>query len=110
MARPKKNINRDEVEKLAMLQCTMSEVASFFDVNVSTISRRFAKEMTKGREKGKMSLRRKQWKLADTNASMAIFLGKNYLDQKDSKEVDANHTFDGSELAKALKEADTSTD
>ena len=35
-----------------------------------------------------MSLRRKQFKLADANASMAIFLGKNYLQQKDSHELD----------------------
>jgi hypothetical protein len=30
-----------------------------------------------------MSLRRAQFKLAETNASMAIFLGKQYLGQKD---------------------------
>lgn len=87
MARPRKQIDKEQVEKLAALQCTMQEVAAFFDVNVSTISRRFAKEMAKGREMGKMSLRRKQWKLADTNASMAIFLGKNYLGQSDMQEI-----------------------
>lgn len=86
MARPKKQIDREQVEKLAALQCTLQEVAAFFDVDASTISRRFAKEMAKGKEMGKMSLRRKQWKLADTNASVAIFLGKNYLNQRDIPE------------------------
>jgi hypothetical protein len=35
-----------------------------------------------------MSLRRKQWKLADKSASMAIFLGKNYLGKRDSIEYE----------------------
>ena len=35
-----------------------------------------------------MSLRRKQWNLAETNASMAIFLGKQFLGQTDK--VDQN--------------------
>ena len=32
---------------------------------------------------GKSSLRRAQFKLAEKNATMAIWLGKQYLDQKD---------------------------
>lgn len=83
MARPRKQIDKEELIKLAALQCTLEEIAAWFDVNKSTISRRFATEIAQGREKGKISLRRKQWKLADNNASMAIFLGKNYLGQKD---------------------------
>ena len=31
---------------------------------------------------GKISLRRMQWRLAETSATMAIFLGKQYLGQK----------------------------
>jgi hypothetical protein len=41
-----------------------------------------------GRERGKVSLRRKQMDLATTNAQMAIHLGKQYLDQTDSKSVE----------------------
>ena len=51
------------------------------------------------REIGKISLRRKQWKLAEKNATMAIFLGKQYLGQRDYSEVevkaDINNPFDG---------------
>lgn len=36
---------------------------------------------------GKISLRRAQFKLAEKSAAMAIFLGKNYLGQRDSFEV-----------------------
>jgi hypothetical protein len=36
---------------------------------------------------GKSSLRRAQWKLAEKNASMAIWLGKQYLGQRDIVEL-----------------------
>jgi hypothetical protein len=38
-------------------------------------------------EGGKASLRRRQWELAQKNTAMAIFLGKQYLGQRDSYEV-----------------------
>ena len=87
MARPKKEINVKQVEKLAALQCTLKEIASFFDVDESTISRRFAREMAKGKESGKISLRRNQFNLSKTNAAVCIFLGKNYLGQSDRQEI-----------------------
>lgn len=36
---------------------------------------------------GKISLRRSQWRLAEKNASMAIWLGKQYLGQRDVVEL-----------------------
>ena len=110
MARPKNQINPKEVEKLAALMCTQEEIASFFDVNVSTISRRFAKEIEKGRERGKISIRRKQLRLADKNASMAIFLGKNYLGQSDSQEIKIDNVEEYfATIVDAIKELDTKT-
>jgi hypothetical protein len=41
-----------------------------------------------GQGQGKISLRRIQWKLAKTNAAMAIFLGKQLLGQKDQYGLD----------------------
>lgn len=38
------------------------------------------------REMGKISLRRSQFRLAEKNANMAIWLGKQYLNQKDKIE------------------------
>ena len=53
-----------------------------------------------------MSLRRKQWNLAESNASMAIFLGKNYLNQRDQQSI--GFSFDKKEeddpITAALKE------
>ena len=81
--RPKAKIDPKQVIKLAQLQCTYEEVAAFFDVNKSTISRSYATEMDKGREIGKMSLRRNQFNLTKTNATMCIWLGKQYLGQRE---------------------------
>lgn len=40
---------------------------------------------------GKASLRRTQFRLSEKSAAMAIWLGKVYLDQKDTQEV--KHTY-----------------
>ena len=87
--RPKKEIDYTAVEKLANIQCTQDEIASFLGVSTRTLQRdeQFMELFNKGRENGKMSLRRIQWKHAEKSASMAIFLGKQYLGQKDNVEV-----------------------
>lgn len=95
MARPRKNIDRGNFEKLCGLQCTLPEVASFFECSEDTIERwckreykeGFAEVFAKKRGVGKIGLRRTQFKLAEKSAAMAIFLGKNYLGQRDSFEV-----------------------
>jgi IS30 family transposase len=96
MARPKANVDEEEVEKLAAMFCSLEEIASFFNVNTSTIQRRFAQAIGRGRNKGKISLKRKQYLVAmDGNVQMLIWLGKQHLDQKDKKEVSAE---DGSNV------------
>lgn len=95
MARPKIDLDYNTVEKLAGMMCTEEEIAEFCGCSVRTLQRKaeFCRAYKKGQEKGKMSLRRKQWKLADTNAAMAIFLGKQYLGQKE--QVDTRVSGDG---------------
>lgn len=85
MARPKKEIDYSIVEKLANIQCTQEEIANFLEVSVRTLQRddEFCRIYKKGQDNGKMSLRRIQYKLAEKNTSMAIWLGKQYLGQKD---------------------------
>ena len=84
--RPKKEIDWKLVENLASIMCTQKEIASVLNVDVKTLRghEEFLPILQKGYEKGKASLRRIQFKLAERNASMAIFLGKQYLDQKDT--------------------------
>lgn len=105
MARPKKPIDYETVEKLANIQCTQEEIASFLDISVRTLQRdeEFCRLFKKGRENGKMSLRRIQFKLAEKNTSMAIFLGKQYLGQKDTPEVQIGGDGILSELKEALE-------
>lgn len=87
--RPKIQIDYNTVEKLANIQCTQEEIASFLNISVRTLQRdeEFCRIYKKGQENGKMSLRRIQYKLAEKNTSMAIFLGKQYLGQRDNVEV-----------------------
>ncbi len=88
MARPKAKIDADQVEKLAAIGCSNNEIAGFFEVSKDTIERRFAAELSKGRESGKIRLRRLQWQSAEKgNVVMQIFLGKQMLGQADKTEV-----------------------
>lgn len=86
--RPKKKIDYDMAGKLASIMCTQEEIASVFGVDVRTLQRdkEFCRVFKTGKDKGRMSLRRIQWKHAETNPSMAIWLGKQYLGQRDMAE------------------------
>lgn len=96
MARPRKNIDKDQFEKLCGLQCTKDEICGWFDITDKTLDawckreykESFSDIYHKKAEVGKISLRRSQFKLAEKSAAMAIFLGKQYLGQRDSIEVE----------------------
>jgi hypothetical protein len=83
------NIDMDQVEKLAAIQCTEAEIASFIGVSERTIDRRkqhpdFAEAMARGKARGRVSLRRNLWSLANKgNPAANIFLAKNLLGYKD---------------------------
>ena len=87
--RPKKNIDYEMVEKLASIMATQEEIATFLDISVRTLLRdeHFCHIYKKGLEGGKMSLRRQQFKLSETNPTMAIWLGKQYLGQTDKQDI-----------------------
>ena len=91
MARPKRTIDYEIVEKLASIMCTQEEIAHFLDISVRTLQRddTFNELYRKGIDKGKMSLRRNQFKSAEAgNTTMLIWLGKQYLGQSDKKDID----------------------
>lgn len=110
MGRPKKEISKDQFEKLCALQCTKEEICSFLEVSdklidkfcKETYKRSFSEVFAEKREVGKISLRRNQWKLSEKSAAMAIFLGKNYLGQTDKVQVTDEREDDG--FIDALKE------
>ena len=75
------------IKRMAEIMCTNEEIADVLGVGVDLITNDnnnavFQAAKREGQVKGKMSLRREQFTLAEKNANMAIFLGKNYLDQK----------------------------
>ena len=92
-------IDKKQFENLCGLQCTLLEICDFFDVEDDTLNSwckktygtTFSEVFKQKRGKGQISLRRMQWKLAEKNPTMAIFLGKQYLGQKDKIE----YTDDG---------------
>ena len=91
MGRPTVIIDKEQFEKLCQLQCTLDEMAGWFKCSQDTIEnwclrsfgRTFSDIYKSYSSVGKISLRRFQFKLAETNVSMAIWLGKQYLGQKD---------------------------
>jgi hypothetical protein len=93
--RPRKEIERTKFEKLCAMMCTLDEIAGVFQCSIDTIenwSKRtygviFSDIYKKLSASGKMSLRRAQFRMAEKNPTMAIWLGKQYLGQTDRVDV-----------------------
>lgn len=89
-------IDKKQFENLCKMQCTETEIMSWFDVSKDTLLRwckanygtDFATVFEQKKEGGKIALRRYQFQLAEKNPTMAIWLGKQYLHQKDKEEED----------------------
>ena len=89
--RPKKKINWKQFDELCQIQCTAEEIAQVLDVSLRTLQRAVKAEFgetfvmvyKKKSAGGLTSLRRIQFSMAHENVAMAIWLGKQYLGQKD---------------------------
>ncbi len=84
-------IDKKQFEQLCLMQCTETEIMAWFDVSKDTLIRwckneyglDFATVYDQKKEGGKIALRRFQLQQAEKNPTMAIWLGKQYLKQKD---------------------------
>lgn len=94
--RPRIDIDWKAFDALCKLQCTRDEIAGFFEVSPDTISRAvkrtygvdFAAYRDLKGAAGRVSLRRAQYQLALAgNATMLIWLGKQWLAQRDRTEL-----------------------
>lgn len=102
MGRPPIEIDKEEFEKLCKFQCTLVEIAGWFGCSEDTIENWCKKEydetfseiFKKKSAGGKISLRRTQFRMAESNCSMAIWLGKQYLGQKDASEIEVRENID----------------
>lgn len=89
--RPRKpvHLTAEQIEELASIGCTDEEIANLASVSEFTLRRYFQPQLKKGRACLRERLRRVQIKMAvhDNNVAMAIWLGKQYLGQRDRHEV-----------------------
>lgn len=106
MGRPKKNLTHkewDSVKYMCMIHCTGEEIAGVMQMDYDTLNRickekfgyAISEYIKRNQSNGKMSLRRIQWKSAENgNVTMQIFLGKQWLGQKEQQEVQLSHDDD----------------
>ena len=99
---------------LAQINCTNEEMASVLGMSKRTFQERLAENeelrdiIDKGREEGKASLRRMQWKAAlGGNTTMMIWLGKNTLGQTDKQQVEHSGKGGGPLVLRLAKDDDT---
>lgn len=86
----------ESVNYMCMIHCTGEEIAGVIGIDYDTLNKNckekfnipmseYIKQHQCG---GKMSLRRAQWKAAESgNVSMLIWLGKQWLEQKEQQEI-----------------------
>lgn len=96
-------INKEQFESLCKIHCTRDEICAVLGITDVTLyawlKQQYGEEvslkeiMSYYAAGGKASLRRIQWKQAETNPAMAMFLGKNYLGQSD-KPAEAESQLD----------------
>lgn len=99
MPRKKASIDPNQVEQLATIFCTLDEIAAVLGCSKRTLQRRFVTIIERGRAKGRMSLKRTQFHVANKkeNPQMLIWLGKQHLGQADK--ISTAHT-DASDLTR----------
>lgn len=90
--RPRQEINWNLFEECCHLLCTQDEITALMKISDDQLRRRveehykedYATVYKRFSAGGKKSLRRHQYALSETNATMAIWLGKQLLGQKDN--------------------------
>lgn len=97
--RPRKKINKEIFESLCRIQCTEREICAVLQISPNTLLK-FCKDNYDGAtfcdvfniflDEGKASIRRIQFKQAEKSPRMAIWLGKQYLGQRDTLDVSAD--------------------
>jgi len=96
MGRPHREYDSKTFEGLCHVQCTVNEIEAVLRTDQRTLDtwcqkhygETFSTCYKKFAEGGKASLRRDQFKLARTNASVNIWLSKQFLGQKDNPTIE----------------------
>ena len=114
--RPRKEITEKDwatMISLCKIQCTADEISMILKISIDTIERRIKDKYAYGfadfikihSADGKASLRRTQFALAKKSAGMAIWLGKQYLGQREPDMSDGFRIEDAQAVySEALRE------
>ena len=91
----------EQLRALGRIHCTLDEAAAVLRTSNAALLRFFKSHPPSldafegGKMEGKASLRRNQFRIAESNPTMQIWLGKQYLEQKDKSE--SLHTLNASD-------------
>ena len=114
--RPETIIEQSMFEALCKIQCIKNEICAVLNCDEKTLTKwckktygeGFSDTYKKKSQSGHASLRRNQWKAAEGgNTTMLIWLGKQYLGQKDSQDLnlfDGQDRIDRDEKARLMRE------
>lgn len=90
MPRPKRVFTDEDEQKMfdyALAGCQNGTIATLMCIPLTTLIRRFGSLLREKRAERKFNIRNNQTNLSEHNPAMAIFLGKNELEQVDKVEV-----------------------
>ncbi len=99
MARPLKKVDNEAIKKLAQLHCTYDEIAEFCDVSTKTLQRNYVHLIKKGREMGRISLRRAQFEKALGKADRRVKREKKLKEKEKKLREKEETTKDTSEIS-----------
>ena len=88
---PEVKLSQNKLQRLDQLardNCKDYTIANILDIDVTTLKKHYSKRLVKKRAEGQGELRRTQRRLSKKNPAMAIFLGKNELEQRDKREYE----------------------
>ena len=97
--RPKRVFTDEEkqqIDQMALDNCHFETIAMALEIPVNTLKRHYGRYIRRKRAFGRTELRRNQCELSKSNPAMAIFLGKNELDQTDKQVIE----HEGAEIAR----------
>ena len=96
VGRPRLEIDGEKISKWISYGATVKEIADVESCSEDHIHKVFRDKITKGKAERNMRLRKAQIELAlSGNCSMLIWLGKQYLGQKDQPVVPMNMPISG---------------
>ena len=99
VGRPKLNIDGEKISKWISYGATVKEIADVESCSEDHIHKVFREKITKGKAERNIRLRKAQIELAlGGNCSMLIWLGKQYLGQKDSGLAPMNMPISGIQM------------